>query len=116
MKYLGVDKPVKGIIICKVNERGQVVRAGYHRIVSRDDYAVAHYPPFSSGSAHLMTPDVVIAIYHTSYTVGFFWPDDVFITGLVPFKLGNITFVQIANRMDVLNRQGGCFSNGRPEN
>ena len=101
MTYLAVDQPVNGVIICKIYDRGKVFRDGYQRLVTREEYADEHYPPFCSGSAHLMTTDVVVSIYHTSYTVAFFWPDDVFITGLVPFKLNNITFVQIEDRVEV---------------
>ena len=102
MPYLAVDKPVKGLIICMVIERGHVFRAGYRRLVTLKEFAGDRYPPFCSGSAHLMTTDVVTALYHTSYTVRFFWPDDVFITGLLPFKLDNVTFVQVANRIEVM--------------
>jgi len=102
MSYLAVDKPIKGLIICKVYERGIVFRAGYRRLVTLEEYAGDRYPPFCSGSAHLMTTDVVAAIYHMSYTVRFFWPDDVIITGLLPFKLDNVTFVQMADRIEVL--------------
>ena len=102
MNYLAVDTPVKGLIICKVYERGIVFRAGYRRLVRRDEYAGDHYPPFCSGSAHVMTTDVVIALFQISYTVEFFWPDDVFITGLLPFKLDNITFVQVEDKVEVL--------------
>ena len=102
MSYLAVDKPIKGLIICKVYERGIVFRAGYRRLVTLEEYAGDRYPPFCSGSAHLMTTDVVAGIYHMSYTVRFFWPDDVIITGLLPFKLDNVTFVQMADRIEVL--------------
>ncbi|KAK2140041.1 hypothetical protein NP493_6017g00009 [Ridgeia piscesae] len=101
MSYLAVDKLIKGLIICKVYERGIVFRAGYRRLVTLEEYAGDRYPPFCSGSAHLMTTDVVAAIYHMSYTVRFFWPDDVIITGLLPFKLDNVTFVQIEDRAEV---------------
>ena len=101
MAYLPAEAPVKNIIICRVYENGMVFRTGYRRLVRLDEYAADHYPPFCSGSAHIMTTDVAAALYNASYYVPYYWSDDVYMTGLLPFKLNNIIFVQLTRRYEI---------------
>ena len=103
MAYLPAEAPVKNIIICRVYEHGVVMRSGYRRLVRWDEYAADYYPPFCSGSAHIMTTDVAAALYNASYYVPYFWCDDVYMTGLLSFRLNNITFVQLTRRYEVFD-------------
>ena len=102
MAYLPVGASVQNTIVCRIYERGIIFRKGYRKLVTMDEWPVNHYPPFCSGSAHVMSTDVVVALYKHSFAVGFYWPDDVFITGLLPFRLDNIMFVQLAHKMEVI--------------
>jgi len=45
-----------------------------------------------------MSTDVALRLHAVSYHVPFFWIDDVYVTGLLPLKLGNIKHTQIKSK------------------
>jgi len=46
------------------------------------------YPPYCSGMAYVMSTDVAVALHRASYSVPFFWIDDVYLTGIVAKRIG----------------------------
>ncbi|XP_041347575.1 beta-1,3-galactosyltransferase 1-like [Gigantopelta aegis] len=79
------------LILCHVWVNMGVIRKQQSKwYLSRDDFSPDFFPPYCSGSAYLMSPDVTEAMYRLSLTTNMFWVDDVYITGLLIQNL-NIT-------------------------
>ncbi|ELU06541.1 hypothetical protein CAPTEDRAFT_148283 [Capitella teleta] len=70
----------------------------YHMKVVRDpkskwyipyhEFKEDFFPTYCSGSAFVMTPDVVRGMYNASLHTPFFWVDDYYVTGLLAHKVG----------------------------
>lgn len=88
-----VGTRTSGTILCLVWNRMKVMREGKWK-VSKEDWKDDYYPTYCSGSAFVLTTDVVVRLHEISYHVPFFWVDDFYITGLLPMKAGNITHKQ----------------------
>ena len=76
-----------GLLMCLLWRKMHVLREGKWAIpkeVIPEDY----YPPYCSGIAYIMSPDVANTIYRASFYVPFFWVDDVYITGMIPKVIG----------------------------
>jgi len=56
--------------------------------VEKSEWAEDFYPTYCSGSAFVMSPDVVVALHRVSYSVPFFWVDDFYLTGLLALRAG----------------------------
>jgi len=85
---------VTGLLMCHVWTEMEVMRRGKWE-VDVSHWNESTYPTYCSGSAFIMSTDVAISLHGISYHVPFFWVDDVYITGILPLKLGNITHTQI---------------------
>jgi len=83
-----------GVLMCLVWIGMQVMREGKWE-VNVTEWKESTYPTYCSGSAFVMSTDVAINLHAISYHVPFFWVDDVYVTGLLPLKLGNIKHTQI---------------------
>jgi beta-1,3-galactosyltransferase 1 len=77
------------LLLCLVWYHMKVVRdpkskwyIPYHEF--KDDY----FPTYCSGSAFIMTPDVVRGMYNASLHTPFFWVDDFYVTGLLAKQVG----------------------------
>lgn len=84
---------VDHLLMCLVWHNMPVLRSGKWK-VSRSDWKADFYPAYCSGSAFVMSIDVAVALHSVSYFVPFFWVDDVYVTGLLPLKLGTIRHSQ----------------------
>lgn len=64
-----------------------------------DDYEFRGYKSYPveycNGYIVLLTPDLIRPLYKAAYVVPFFWVDDVYLFGLLPARVGNVTFVDI---------------------
>lgn len=101
IKYLKrLDRQQNGtvshLLTCHVWNNMPVLRSGKW-MVSKEAWKEDTYPTYCSGSAFFMTTDVAIALHNASYYVPFFWVDDVYITGLLPLKLGTIRHTQFSS-------------------
>ena len=63
--------------------------------MSKEEWNEDQYPTYCSGSAYIMTTDVAKALYNASFYVPFFWIDDLYITGLLPRRVGTIRYRQL---------------------
>ncbi|XP_014675783.1 PREDICTED: beta-1,3-galactosyltransferase 1-like [Priapulus caudatus] len=86
--------PVRAIL-CHVWGRMPVLRTGKWEVAERD-YAGKYFPQYCSGSAFLITPDAVVALYNASLYTPFFWVDDVYVTGYLPSR-ADVRRVSIAS-------------------
>ncbi|XP_060074614.1 beta-1,3-galactosyltransferase 1-like [Ylistrum balloti] len=50
----------------------------------------AVYPPYTSGTAYVISSDIVSKLYHASLRIPLFWLEDVYITGLCRRKIGAV--------------------------
>ena len=88
MDYLNSEE-VKGygnrnLIICNQWTRMKVIRDKKSKwYVSPEEYADDFFSPYCSGSAFVMSADVVKELYKASYYVPFFWVDDFYVTGML---------------------------------
>ena len=105
MHYLEHRTDAAHTIMCKLWVLGNVKRDPERCRVTREEYAIDHYPPFCSGSAFIMTMDLAVALHDISYSVPFLWVDDVYLTGLLPFKLGNVTYKDTSSQYEVLEER-----------
>ena len=65
-------------------------------------YSEPTYPDYVSGSAYVISGDLIQDLYTTTQRVPFFWVEDIYITGLCPAKLNatlvhNYKFKSLAN-------------------
>ncbi|XP_046544859.1 beta-1,3-galactosyltransferase 5-like [Haliotis rubra] len=81
----------KGLIVCNQWIRMKVMRDKRSKwYIPKEDFPEDYFPPYCSGSAYLMSADVVDGMYKASMTTPFFWVDDYYITGMLIQRL-NLT-------------------------
>ena len=79
---------VQGLLLCLVWYRMKVVRDPKSKwYLPRSEFADDYFPTYCSGSAYILSPDVVARMYNASLQTPFFWVDDFYITGLLAQKL-----------------------------
>ncbi|KAJ6639940.1 Beta-1,3-galactosyltransferase 5 [Pseudolycoriella hygida] len=70
--------------------------------VSRDVYPIDTYPAFCSGSAYLVKAKDAKKIYDVSNSTKFFWIDDVFVTGILRSKYGELANDTVSGSLNIL--------------
>lgn len=75
-------------------------------MVSYEEYAKDHYPPYCAGFAHIMSPSAARRIFDAAKNSPLFWIDDVFITGMLRLK-ANVSITNFDNAAGF----GGVFKN-----
>lgn len=89
------------LILCTVWVNMPVMRDGKWR-VETSEFGPAVYPRYCSGSAFILTTDSVEALHRASFSVPFFWVDDVYVTGLLPAAAGGFTYADIREHYDLM--------------
>ena len=84
-------------IVGPYNDNSKVYRKGKWNI-SYKDFPFEVFPPYESGSAYVITMDIVPALFETSHYVPWMFIDDVYITGILG-KILNVTHVQTPGRL-----------------
>ena len=80
---------VQGLLLCLVWYRMKVVRDPKSKwYLSKSEFSQDYFPTYCSGSAFVMTTDVMKAMYNASQFTPFFWVDDFYVTGLLAQKVG----------------------------
>jgi len=80
---------VKQLLMCLVWYRMKVMRDPKSKwYLSKAEFKDDFFPTYCSGSAYIMSTDVVIDMYNVSLKTAFFWVDDFYITGLLAHKVG----------------------------
>jgi len=80
--YNSPSRP-RRLVLCRIWSNMHVLRDDQRWSVSREEYQPDFYPPYCSGIAWVMTPDMIRALVRISSRVKSFWIDDVYITGLL---------------------------------
>lgn len=90
LKHLTKDKPTNSILGCKVRHSSPF-RFSYSKwYVSWDQYKEKEYPEYISGTAYLISGDIVTKLYRATQDVPYFMFEDVFVTGLCREHIGAI--------------------------
>ena len=80
------------VFICYVHDRSFVKRMGKNA-VSFKQYPYYLYPKYCQGSGYMWNVKLVKRLYNATYHVRFLYNEDVYITGILPHKIGGITYV-----------------------
>ena len=89
LRSLTVHKqPIQNLLLCLVWYKMKVIRDPKSKwYLSRSEFHDDYFPTYCSGSAYVMSSDVVTRMYNVSLQTPFFWVDDFYITGLLAHKL-----------------------------
>ncbi|CAG5120300.1 unnamed protein product [Candidula unifasciata] len=93
--FLPQMKTKKRTIVCEVhaNNTLSVARNGRWKVDSHIFPNRTTYPyPYCAGYTVLLTPDLIDELYQAAKVTPFFWIDDNYLFGLLPFVIGNINF------------------------
>ncbi|XP_062613193.1 beta-1,3-galactosyltransferase 1-like [Saccostrea cucullata] len=72
----------KNLILCNQWVRMKVLRDEKSKwYIPKADFEPEYFPPYCSGSAFILSVDVVEKMYKASFYTPFFWVDDYYITG-----------------------------------
>ena len=83
------DNRTKELLLCLVWSRMKVIRDSKSKwYLSPKEFKDDYFPTYCSGSAFMMTTDVIANMYNTSLYTPFFWVDDFYVTGLLAQKVG----------------------------
>ena len=83
------EKDVKKMLLCLVWYRMKVVRDPKSKwYLSKSEFRDDFFPTYCSGSAYIMTADLIPPMYNASMFTPFFWVDDFYVTGLLAKKVG----------------------------
>ena len=96
LKHLQARVGAKRLLLCRTHINPNVIRRGKNK-ATWNDYAGKNYPNYCSGAAYVMTTDVVVDLHRLSHVVPFLWLEDVYVTGLLVAKAGNIKHTQFAS-------------------
>ncbi|KAK3099361.1 hypothetical protein FSP39_003268 [Pinctada imbricata] len=113
--HLPLYRKSSRLMSCHVRPKGTspIARKGSKWTVKGDEFKnMTHYPvPYCNGYFVLMTPDIIKEMYRASFMTPFFWVDDVYLYGLLPFKAGKVQHKNIAGNL-CLNQKKGveCFN------
>ena len=64
-----------------------------------------YFPQYCAGIAFLLSGDLVGDMYKAALTTPFFWIDDVYITGLLPPKVGNVHYVDLLRNFTLVEKK-----------
>ncbi len=79
---------IKGFLLCLVWYRMKVIRDPKSKwYIPKSEFSEDFFPTYCSGSAYVMSSDVVTGMYNASMDTPFFWVDDFYITGLLASKV-----------------------------
>ncbi|XP_076308691.1 beta-1,3-galactosyltransferase 5-like [Tachypleus tridentatus] len=93
--------PTGGLVLCYLIEKPSVKRSQRSKWhVSFTEYPWKYYPPYCSGWAVVMSPDVIFGLYIQSSRVPYFWVDDVHVSGTLVKKLG-VSHTDLRNTMTI---------------
>ncbi|XP_064608344.1 N-acetyllactosaminide beta-1,3-N-acetylglucosaminyltransferase 4-like [Liolophura sinensis] len=101
-------------ILCHVRKEGtSPILHGNTKLkwaVGEDDFrGHKFYPTYCNGYAVFMTPDLITGMYRAAYLTPFFWVDDVYLFGLLPKKIGGVTWESVVSNF-TLNQKIGLES------
>jgi len=80
-------KPLTRSIMGPYNPRSPVYRSGVWKL-TLEEFPFTYYPPYESGSAYVITGDLIQELFATAEYVPHIFVDDVYVTGILGRVLG----------------------------
>ena len=113
--YLPIYRNASRKIMCHLRPQGTspIMREKSKWQVHVDHFKnMTHYPvPYCNGYFVLISSDIIRQLYRASYLTPFFWVDDVYLYGLLPQKIGNVTFTSITVNLTLHQETGmKCYT------
>jgi hypothetical protein len=99
-----VEGKHKHLLLCLVWDGMPVRREGKWGVSERELKA-DFYPVYCSGSAFVMTTDVVVSMHEASYAVPFFWVDDFYVTGLLTMRVPDLDRRQFVSAYNIFGSE-----------
>ena len=80
--------------------------------VERDQFVnMTQYPfPYSRGFFVILTNDIIEELYEAAKATQFFWIDDIYLFGILPDKVGNVTFDPLSDINDNEQAAVECYA------
>ncbi|XP_069129730.1 beta-1,3-galactosyltransferase 5-like isoform X1 [Argopecten irradians] len=103
---------------CQVRHKGTspIARDKSKWMVKRDEFKnMTHYPvTYCNGYFVIMSPSIIRELYRASFMTPFFWVDDVYLYGLLPYKIGKVKHIPFTSNL-TLNQEAGvkCFTGNK---
>ncbi|XP_033742496.1 N-acetyllactosaminide beta-1,3-N-acetylglucosaminyltransferase 2-like [Pecten maximus] len=100
---------------CQVRHKGTspIVRNKSKWQVKGDEFKnMTHYPvTYCNGYFVIMSPSIIRELYRASFMTPFFWVDDVYLYGLLPYKIGKVKHIPFTSNL-TLSQEAGikCFT------
>ncbi|XP_062604138.1 beta-1,3-galactosyltransferase 1-like [Saccostrea cucullata] len=113
--YLPKYRKSKRSIMCQIRPKGTspIMRQKSKWQVNEDQFKnMTHYPiTYCNGYFVLISADIIRELYKSSFLTPFFWVDDVYLYGLLPARIGDVEFTQIAKYL-TLHQEAGmkCYT------
>ena len=88
---------------CKVHWRSLALRPGDwcgKWCVGNKEYRPRFYPPYCSGSAYIISGDLLGPLARTARSLPVWWVADVYLTGIVPNILGDVKHIVLRDYME----------------
>jgi len=82
-----VDKPLRRSFMGPYNHRSRVYRVGVWNLTP-EEFPFSFFPPYESGSAYVITGDLIHELFVTAEFVPHIFVDDVYVTGILGRILG----------------------------
>ena len=87
------------MIIGSVQKSARIQRTGKWKVEENDFFNMTRYPfPYCLGYFVILTGDIIGQLYEAAKVTPFFWIDDVYLFGILPEKVGNITFLPLKEK------------------
>lgn len=107
-------------IMCPVRPKGtsEIQRnSGKWKVDKEEFFNQTHYPvTYCNGFFVILSADMISELYNAAFDTPFFWVDDVYLFGLLPDRIGNVTYVQLPNLNLNENAAIKCFNSTKPCN
>ncbi|XP_060074184.1 lactosylceramide 1,3-N-acetyl-beta-D-glucosaminyltransferase-like [Ylistrum balloti] len=100
---------------CQVRHKGTspIVRDKSKWQVNQDEFKnMTHYPvTYCNGYFVIMSPGIIRELYRASFMTPFFWVDDVYLYGLLPYKIGKVKHIALSSNLTLSQEAGiNCFT------
>ncbi|XP_013379989.1 beta-1,3-galactosyltransferase 1 [Lingula anatina] len=88
LKSFEKHKVTEKVLLCNVWHKMRVLRDKKSKwYIAEEEFKDDFFPMYCSGSAYIMSGDVVKGMFQVSLSTPFFWVDDFYVTGLLAHRL-----------------------------
>ncbi|XP_055959001.1 uncharacterized protein LOC126809715 [Patella vulgata] len=95
-------------LYCGGGVKGHVRRTGKWSVPEYKFRGYKRYPfRYCYGFVVIISSDMISKLYQASFTVPFFWIDDVYLYGMLPLEVGNVNIIRASGHLNLLPRMDG---------